>query len=289
MRALVTGASGFIGAHLCRRMQASGWDVHRVSRSPAVAGSGRAWQLDLTDAAATADTLAAVRPQVVVHLAARVTGRRDAALVVPVFADTAVATVHVLAAAYAAGTPRVVLAGSMEEPDAAAPHSPYAAAKQAAAVYGHLYRALYALEVVHLRIHMVYGPGQRDERKLIPSVLSSLAAGQPPAVSSGARRVDWVHVDDVCEAVLAAATVQPAPTGPVDVGTGVATSLREVVERLVQLSGADVEPVFGAVPDRPLEVEPVADTDAAAAALNGWRATLDLTEGLRRTLAAGHS
>jgi UDP-glucose 4-epimerase len=285
MRALVTGATGFIGAHLSELLDERGWELHRVSRqADPPPGPGRAWQVDLTDAAAVADLCAAVRPHVVFHLAARVTGSRDAAAVVPVFADTAAATVHVLAAAHAAGASRVVLAGSMEEPDGAEPQSPYAAAKAAAATYAGLYRRAYGLEVVHLRLHMVYGPAQPDRAKLVPAVITSLLAGEPPRVSSGVREVDWIHVRDVCQALLAAATVTPAPTGPVDVGTGVRTSVRTVVRTLAALAGGGLAPVFGAVPDRPDEVEPVADVNAAAAALGGWRAAIGLEEGLAGTL-----
>lgn len=284
----MTGATGFIGTRLCERLDAAGWEVHGTSRSQdaRIGGRGRLWPLDLTDATATGAICEEVRPDVVFHLASRVTGTRDHAAVVPVFADTAASTVHLLAAAHGAGTARVVLAGSMEEPGAEQAHSPYAAAKQAAAVYAGLYRAVYGLEVVHLRIHMVYGPGQRDERKLVPSVIRSLLDGTPPAVSSGLRRVDWIHVDDVTEALVAAATVPDAPVVPVDVGTGRHASVREVVERLVAATGSNLRPVYGAVGDRPQEVEPVADVQSAARALGGWRASIELEEGLRRTVAA---
>jgi UDP-glucose 4-epimerase len=286
MRALVTGATGFVGAHLCARLDAEGWEVHRVTRQATPpTGPGRTWQADLGQPDPIAEVTGAVSPDVVVHLAARVTGSREPEAVVPIFADTAASTVHVLAAARAAEVPRVVLAGSMEEPEAGAPQSPYAAAKAAAATYAALYRRLYALEVVHLRVHMVYGPAQRDRSKLVPSVLTTLLAGEAPHVSSGVRQVDWVHVDDVCAAIVAACTVQPAPEDPVDVGTGVRTSVRSVVEALARLSGTGIAPAFGAIADRPDEVEPVADVEAAAAALGGWRAAIALEDGLERTLA----
>lgn len=283
MKALVTGATGFIGAHTCALLDRRGWEVHRVSRRPDAPGPGRLWQADLTEPDPIAKVTAALRPDVVVHLAARVTGTRDPEAVLPVFADTAASTVHVLAAAQAARTPRVVLAGSMEEPEGD-PQSPYAAAKAAAAAYAGLYRRAYGLDVVHLRIHMVYGPAQPDATKLVPSTIGDLLAGRAPRVSSGTRRVDWIHVADVAAALLAAATVDPAPEGPVDVGTGVPTSIREVVATLAALHGAGISPEYGAIPDREGEVESVADVTAATAALGGWRPTMALEEGLRDTL-----
>jgi UDP-glucose 4-epimerase len=291
VRALVTGGSGFIGRPLCAALAADGWQVHAVSRrEPPAGGPGVRWvRVDLTDAPAVRGVLDAARPDVVVHLASRVTGSRAREDVVPIFSDTLASTVHVLDAASAAGVRRVVLAGSIEEPapsSTAPPPSPYAAAKAGAAVYGRLFAALYGLEVVHLRIAMTYGPGQDDARKLVPSVIGDLAAGRPPSVSSGTRRADWVYIDDVVDACVRATTLDVAPQGPVDVGTGVLTSVRGVVERLVRFWGTDVQPRYGAVADRPLEVEPAADVQAAARALAGWRAAVDLDEGLRRTVAA---
>jgi UDP-glucose 4-epimerase len=289
LRVLVTGASGFIGARLCERACDLGAVVLGVSRRrPADAAPAMRWEdVDLTDEGATRELVHRVQPDVVLHLASEVAGDRSPELIVPMLRANLVAAVNVMLASHDTGCGRVVLAGSMEEPDLgdaeAVAQSPYAAAKWAALTYARTFRALYQLPVVHLRIFMVYGPGQRDLRKLVPYVASSLLRGEAPELTSGEREVDWIYVDDVVDAFLAAAVSPGAEGASLDIGSGVLVSVREVVARLRRLVGGGVEPRFGAVPDRRLERIRVADPAIAAAAI-GWRPRTSLDEGLARTV-----
>lgn len=95
--------------------------------------------------------------------------------------------------------------------------------------------------------------------------------------------MDWVYVDDVVGAHLEAAQAPKAVGRIVDVGSGTRVTIREVVERIARLTNTNVVPLFGALPDRPLETAPVADAEEAHKLL-GWRSTTDLEEGLRRTV-----
>jgi UDP-glucose 4-epimerase len=298
-RVLVTGATGFIGARLCDALVAQGAQVHGIARSPAGrpspgAGSFRAWQVDLADARATDRVVQDVRPSVVFHLASHVSGDRSLAAVAPTLRDNLLSTVNILTAACGGGVSRVVLAGSIEEPvGPEAPASPYAAAKAAAGGYARLFHALYGLPVVTLRVAMVYGPGQRDGTKLVPYVTRSLLTGEAPELTSGAREADWVYVDDVVGAFLAAALADADAVGgrAFDVGTGVLTSVRDVAERIADIvtrlgafhAGPPVSPRFGAVADRPLEVRHAADPAPARRAL-GWTASTSLAGGLAQTV-----
>ncbi|GAB2938767.1 NAD-dependent epimerase/dehydratase family protein [Nonomuraea fastidiosa] len=287
-RALVTGASGFIGGHLAARLAALGAEVHGVSRTQRPGGAEvRRHQVDLRDQEATAELVRTVRPDVVFHLASEVNGAREPELVPRTLAGNLQTTVNLLTAAVRAEC-RVVLAGSIEEPrpgnEQAAPPSPYAMAKHAASGYADLYRRLWGLPCTVLRPSMVYGPAQRDQTKLVPYVTLALLRGEEPRLTSGAKLADWVYVDDVVEAFVAAADSDRAIGRSFDVGTGVTTSVREVVEQLYELAGSPVKPRFGAVADRPLDITQVADTGPAQE-LIGWRATVGLTAGLRRTLA----
>lgn len=290
-RVLLTGASGFIGARLCRRLRDRGALVHAVSRrtAPTEADQGVRWErADLADGDAARALVHRVRPDLTLHLASQVAGARDLALVLPMLHANLLAAVNVMTAAVEAGCRRVVQAGSMEEPAPGAPdavpQSPYAAAKWAVAGYARMLHALHGLPVVHLRIFMVYGPGQRDLRKLVPYVTLSLLGGQAPRVTSGAREVDWIYVDDVVEAFLAAAVADGVEGAALDVGSGELVPVRAVVDRLAELVGGSARPAFGAIADRPLERVSVADPGRTTAA-TGWRPTTTLEEGLRRTVA----
>jgi len=285
-RVLVTGASGFIGSRLCERLAAVGADVHGVSRSQRK-GIWRWWSADVTDDAAVRAVVRTVQPDVVFHLAGLVSGERDGALVLPMVQSHTVGTINVLLACADSRCRRIVRVGSFEEPDetdAAAPVSPYAAAKSAAAIYSRLFHRAYAAPVVALRLFMVYGPGQLDDTKLVPYVIGSLLRGRAPLVSSGVRPVDWVFVDDVVDAFIAAAAAEHVEGETLDVGSGTLVPIRAIVEEIARQIGAAVAPQFGARPDRPNERLRVADL-ARTQALIGWRPKTDLTDGLAATIA----
>jgi UDP-glucose 4-epimerase len=285
-RVLVTGAAGFIGSRLCERLVSVGAEVHGVSRSQRN-GTVRGWTADVTDAAAVRAVVRAVQPDVVFHLAGLVSGARDPGLVLPMLQSHTVGTINVLLASADGGCRRIVRVGSLEEPDeadAAAPVSPYAAAKSAAAIYARLFHRAYAAPVVALRLFMVYGPGQLDDTKLVPYVVGSFRRGRAPILSSGLRPVDWVFVDDVVDALIAAAAAEHVEGKTLDVGSGRLVTIRAIVEEIARQMGAAVAPQFGARPDRPNERVRAADLGRTQA-LIGWRPKTALTEGLAATIA----
>ena len=285
---LVTGATGFIGAAVAGRLRAAGAVVHGVARHPP-AGAYRGtrwWQVDVTDLAAVRDLLAAVKPDIVVHLAGLAYGARDLDGVVPMLHVNLLGVVNLLVAATERRVSRLVFGGSLEEkPDIAlpVPSSPYAAAKLAGAAYARMCHALYGTPAVWLRPSMVYGPGQRDVRKLIPHVIVSLLRGEAPALSSGTRPVDWIYIEDVVDAVLAAAVAEGVDGRTLDVACGELVTVRDVVGHLCRLIDPAAAPRFGALPERPLEQARVPDVESTAACL-GWRARTPLLDGLRATV-----
>lgn len=287
-RVLITGARGFIGARLARRLVATGAHVHATTRGRAAHDEAmKWWHCDLADADATRRLVDHIRPEVILHLASRVQGTRDPDLALPMIDDNLRAAVALMRAAVTIGSCRVVLAGSIEEPrnpdDPAT--SPYTAAKAAATAQARLFHHQWDLPVTVLRIAMVYGPGQPDTTKLVPYVIAGLLRGQTPQLSSGARQVDWVYVDDVVDAFLAAATHPAAPGHVIDVGSGCAMSIAETATLIADLTGTDVALGFGQAGDRRHDLDWVADPEPAATAL-GWRAQTPLVDGLRRTIAS---
>jgi len=289
-RALVTGASGFLGSHLCRRLLGERAEVHAVSRSPRTGAAGDGlhwWQCDAVDAVAVHDLVSRVKPDVVFHFGGMVTAAPDVRLVTPTFHSLLTSTVNVLTAVTDVGCSRVVFSASLEEPtegtaDTLVPASPYGAAKLAAGAYARMFVKLYGTPVVSLRPFMAYGPGQHPA-KIVPGTILSLLRGEAPRVSSGDRVLDWVYVDDVVDAFVRAATCPGLEGRTLDLGLGAAVPIREVVDRLVRLVDPSVTPRYGAQPDRPDARARVADVEATAAAL-GWRATTSLDQGLAQTV-----
>jgi nucleoside-diphosphate-sugar epimerase len=288
-RALVTGASGFIGSVLCRHLTQAGMEVNGVSRTErAVTDTCARWHTNrLDDIEAVRAMFKAARPDYVFHLSSHVAGSRAIDLVLPTFAANFASTVNLLTTATELGCERILLTGSLEEPepgpDHAVPSSPYAAAKFAASAYGRMFHALYKTPVAILRLFMVYGPGQQDLRKLVPYVTLALLKGQTPELSSGVRKVDWIYVDDVAAGYLAAATATGVEGSTIDLGSGRLDTVRTVVEELVGLINPHVQPLFGSIPERALEQTRTADVERSFRRI-GWRTQVSLHDGLRRTV-----
>jgi UDP-glucose 4-epimerase len=287
-KVLITGASGFIGSHLCRRLRKVGAEVHAISRTKRAKNADglRWWQGDLAELKTVQELLATIKPGLIFHLASFVAGARDVSLVIPMLRNNFLTTLNLLTAATDLGCRRLILAGSQEEPEIgdpeAVPCSPYAAAKWASSAYARMFHALYQLPVIMMRIFMVYGPAQQDLRKLIPYVILSLLRGEAPKLSSGQRQVDWIYVEDVVEGFLTTAQALGVEGKTIDIGSGTLVSIRTLVEQLVRLINPQVEPIFGAIAERPLEQVRVADL-MKSHALIGWKPTTPLEEGLRRT------
>lgn len=287
-RALVTGAGGFIGSALCRRLAEEGAEVHGVSRIDR-GGTGccarwHACRLEEIDA--VRGLLKEARPDYIYHLASHVAGSRAVELVLPTFQGNLASTVNLLVAAAESGCGRVFLTGSLEEPvpgtGHAVPSSPYAAAKFAGSSYGRMFHALYGLPVVIFRVFMVYGPGQQDLRKLVPYVTLSLLKGEAPKLSSGVRQVDWIFVEDVVEGMLASTAAAGVEGETIDLGTGKLETVRTVVEELRGRIDPGIRPEYGTVAERAMEQTRVADAEASFERI-GWRARVGLKDGLART------
>jgi len=146
-----------------------------------------------------------------------------------------------------------------------------------------MFHALYQIPVVIAKIFMVYGPGQSDHTKLIPSVITSLLRREAPNLSSGVRLVDWIFVDDVVDGLIGCAQTPGIDGRTVELGSGELHSIRQVVQQLVDLLPCTVYPKFGALPDRPLEQVKRADI-AESCELIGWQPSTSLRVGLTRTV-----
>jgi UDP-glucose 4-epimerase len=299
MRALVTGGAGFIGSHLVDALLVRGAEVAVVDnlssgRRERVPEAATLHVADVADAPAIAAVCAEARPDVVFHLAAQVDVRRS--VVDPVH-DARVnvgGTASVLEGARAAGARRLLLAstggalyGDTDElptPESAplAPFSPYGASKAAAELYLGLYERLHGLSTLALRFGNVYGPRQdpHGEAGVIAIFAGAAAEGRTVTVyGDGTQTRDYVYVGDVVAGFLAAADADL--TGAVNVGTGLETTVLELVEALgvqAQLAPARA----GEVARSCLDVRRAAET-------LGWSAQVALADGLERTVAAVHA
>jgi len=287
-RVLVTGASGFLGSHLCRSLCVDGAEVHAISRNWR-SGDKRGlhwWQGDLSDFTTAQKLLTEIKPDVIFHLTSHGWGGPGLEHVLSTLHSDLIATVNVLTAVTELKIRRLVLTASLEEPQSndpeITPSSPYGAAKWASGAYARMFHLLYQTPLVLVRIFMTYGPGQAVG-KLIPYVTLSLLKNQVPKLSTGERLIDWLYVDDVIRGLLAAAEASDVEGRTIDLGSGTLVSIRDIVLRLVELVKTPVQPLFGALPPRPLEPVRAANTNDAYARL-GWKPVTPLEKGLELTV-----
>jgi UDP-glucose 4-epimerase len=284
-RILVAGAGGFLGRHLVRRLGEAGAEVLAVSKSSQgqEVGKVRWCRGDMRDPVAVRAMFREIDPEIVYQLCGHPNGSRDLRLVLPTMESDILTTVNLLLTAVEHPVDRFITTASLEEPaEGEPPNCPYAAAKMSSVAYARMFHLLYHAPVVILRPFMTYGPDQ-PETKVISYMIQSLLKGEAPNLSSGERMVDWVYIDDVIDGFLAAATVAGVDGSTFDLGTGEMVSIQEVAIKLASLIQSGVNPVFGALPDRPFERVRAADTYTAKLKL-GWQATVQLDEGLRLTV-----
>jgi nucleoside-diphosphate-sugar epimerase len=251
-KTLVTGASGFIGQHLCRALLDHGREVHAVSRSePRVSDQRLRWRkVDLTDSGAVRKAFASIRPDLVFHLCSFAQGERELEFVLPTFHGELQTAVNVLTSATEYGCSRLVMAGSLEESDQSeVPSSPYAAAKTATKAYSRMFHELSQPPVVLTHIFMVYCPGQ-SLKKLIPHSITSILRGDSLKIASPDRKVDWIYVKDVVSGLLAIAATPGLEGKSVDLGSGELVEIRNVVSRIRGLTNPAATVVFGVLPPR---------------------------------------
>ena len=285
---LVTGGLGFIGSALTIRLKQAGAEIHTVSRRPQESlGEKRHWRADLCDTDAVVKLVREVRPYFVFHLASHVMGAPDLHHVLPAFHNNLQTTVNLLCALAEVGCGRMIITGSLvvdpENGVRTIPNSPYAAAKSAASDYARMFHALYGFPVAIARVFQVYGPGQQDETKLVPYVIRCALRGEAPKITSGKHCWDWIFVEDVVSGLTKLAVALGVDGRSVDLGSGVGIATKELVNRICALVETEIQPTYGALGDRPLEPLRVANTEASLR-LIGWSPSIQLAEGLRRTI-----
>ena len=286
-RALVVGAGGFVGAHLCARLSADGWDVLGTVRPGRPTRTGQV-AVDVGDPAALEAVVRAAAPDVAFHLAAS----RARAAPAERSATAAVNTLsglHLVEAVprtcravvrLGSSTEYAATAGPMAEDAPLRPRGFFGATKAAGSLLLAAAAAERGLRSAVLRAFQVYGPGDHAGR-LVPTALQAARKGTVlPLTGPGLRR-DWVYVADVVDACVRAASADDLPTGTVlNIGTGVQTSNEDLVRLVEQVSGRSVRVQVGAHPGRAWDTGNWGCDPAAAAELLGWRPLTDLASGL---------
>ena len=310
VRAVVLGASGFIGCWVARGLCEHGAIVHAVVRDRAAAAKRFAEyrviadtiEADLTQPGALQAILRDARPSIVINLAGYGVDRteRDEHTLESLNAHLVAALTEAVGQlrADAWRGQRLVHVGSAQEYGRAAgdldedrteePTTAYGRSKLSGTEHVRRSGAEQALRAVTARLFTVYGPGEHAGR-LLPALIDGVRAGRPVALTTGAQQRDFTYVEDVAEGLLRLG-ICTAPAGAVvNLATGRLSSVRafaETAARVLGLASTDLR--FGAIPTRademfhgPVIIERLRD-------LTGWEPPTGLAEGIRRTWAFPH-
>ncbi len=288
---LVSGAVGFIGSHLVRRLVGEGAAVHALLRegsdASCLAELGGTVTLHRHDGSTDGltDILADARPETVYHLAAHFVAEHQAGDIVPLIDSNLRFATQLAEAAVATGVHDFVNVGTAWEHFEDGDDNPvclYAATKHALESILRFYVEARGLRVVTLKLFDSYGP--KDPRRKLFSILREAAAeGQRLALSPGAQLVDIVYVDDIIEALFVA--TRRLADGEVEgmeryaVSSGNPLPLRELVETWARVTGKALDIEWGGRPYRAREVMVPWRTGAR---LPRWRLAVSLEDGIAR-------
>ena len=304
-RYLVTGGDGFIGSHLVGRLACRGETTVviqpgcEVLRLQAIRGDIRLCQLDVRDEGGVRQVIQDVRPTIIFHLAGAglIPGKEPPG---DVMAVNVCGAYNILTGMLAAETVETaVFVGSWYEYGSALasgsrrlpqPTSVYGVSKLAATLLVQSFALGMDVPAIVVRPFQVYGPSEQPHR-LIPQAVRSARAGVPLHLHNPQSLRDWVYVEDVATA-LDVVGESECRGQVVDIGTGVTTSVADVVNQVFELMGVRREGGDGSVADRRVEGLGTADQGLSGAAethvakaLFAWEATHDIKDGLRKTVA----
>ncbi|MEM8552463.1 MAG: SDR family NAD(P)-dependent oxidoreductase [Pseudomonadota bacterium] len=300
-RVLITGGAGFIGANLVRQLRAAtpGAEIRILdnetlgSRSAVEAYDVEFVAGDVRDRACVRAALDQV--DIVVHLAAATTVMNSIADPRHTFETNVVATHDLLLSMVDLGVPTIVNASTggaivgdaappLHEAMPLCPTSPYGASKMAVEGYLSAFAGAFGLAATSLRFANVYGPGSTHKSSVVAAIFNKIRRQEPlPVYGDGLQTRDFVYVDDVCAGIMQAMAADKA--GTFQLGTGVGTTLLDLLGEIRTVVGAEQMPPVHHLPARQGEVRHAWCDISRARREIGYAPTMSLSAGLRRTWA----
>ena len=302
MRLLITGVAGFVGRHFLRAVATEGVpDAHGADRvsldqAPDAAeletGLRSYRPLDVTDPAAVAACIRDVKPDQVLHLAAQASGAISLERPAETYSVNAMGAIHLLEAVrLEAPAATVVIVGSADvygsgtgapiaEDAPLRPQNPYSVSKAAQDMLGDLYARTYGLRVIRTRTFSHTGPGQRPTFALagFADQLAQIDAGlKPPEVKTGNLTPvrEYGDVRDVARAYIALLE-QGEPGEAYNVCSGVGYPMRELLDRLIQISGVRATVVSDPARLRARDADHLVGDPSKIRARTGWAPAISI-------------
>jgi nucleoside-diphosphate-sugar epimerase len=298
MRCLITGASGFVGANLVRRLVHDGHETHvllrpehRPWRLEGIASALHVHAVDLATPDEVREAVRLIQPEWVFHLSAYGAYPEQTGFSRMVDVNL-MGTVSLLDACAEVGVQAFIYTGSSSEygykdhppreDEVLEPNSHYAITKAAATHYCQFVARKLRVNAVCVRLYSIYGPYEEPTR-LIPTLIAHGLRGTLPPLVSPATARDFVYVDDAVDALLCLAR-SPRAGAVYNLCSGIQTSLAAVVETARRLMNIAAEPVWSSMERRSWDTDIWVGAPDALARDLGWRAGVDFATGLQRTI-----
>lgn len=301
-KVLLTGAGGFIGSHLTRRLLEEGAEVHVLLREDTgrfrlrdVIEKLNLWHGDLRDFQSICSCLRNAKPKIIFHLAAFRNVSRDPELIEPIVEMNMKGTLNLLEGVM---KEKITLecfvnTGSAEEygngpvpfieDQREKPVSPYSASKVAVTHFCQMLHRSIGFPIVTLRPFLVYGPNQ-DPDMFIPSLIKHCLEGRDFPMTEGVQTREFTYIDDITEAYILAAQCSRAAGEVINIGNGIECRIRDVAEKIMHMMENPMRLLVGALPMRSGETEHFFCSNKKARELLGWSPKVDLDEGLKITI-----
>ncbi len=300
-RVLVTGATGFIGSNLVRRLLKEGHEVSILTRG----SSSSLWRIEevkdklriinasLVDYEAVEKAVAEIKPEIIFHLATYggFSSERDTDRII----DTNITgTLNLFRACSKQGFSLFVNTGSsseygikerpMKETDSLEPVTYYGATKASMSLFLSRIAKSQGLNIVTIRPFAVYGYFE-EKNRLVSYLILSCIEGRNPELSTPSSVRDFIFVEDLVEGYMATIDKKNIEGEVFNLGTGVQYSVGDIARLTIELSGKSLKPVYG-TRQSTQKVEPhcwVADASKAEKLL-GWKPKHDIRQGLKKDM-----
>jgi nucleoside-diphosphate-sugar epimerase len=303
VRVLVTGATGFIGSHLARRLVADGADVHVLTSTVSSVYPVRLLEIrdrvvlhggNLTDPSAMASVVERAKPSIVFHLGAYTHVGKSWNRLDECIQTNVQGTVNLLQALARDECRRFVYTSTSEvygdvavpfrEDSSVNPLSPYSVSKYAGERFCLMLQRGRGWPIVVVRPFNAYGPAQSPDR-VIPEIIVKALRKERLAMTQGRQTREFNFVGDLVEGFLRAATA-PGVEGKVfNIGGGEEVAMRDLAPIILDLMGNPIVAEIGALPDRPTEIWHMRSDSTKAREELGYRPRWSLVEGLEETIA----
>jgi UDP-glucose 4-epimerase len=298
---LITGATGFVGANLARRLLKGDFEVHLLVRPEynpwridEIKSACRIHQIDLQDFEPLKDVVSRIRPDWIFHLAANgaYSWQTD---VREIINTNTVGTVNLVQSCLSSGFEVFVNTGSSSEygfkdhapveNEYIEPNSYYAVAKSSATMFCQFMARSQKVQIPTLRLYSIYGPYEEPNRLMPTIIINGLAGKLPPLVDPNIAR-DYVSADDCVDAYLRAATTKTEDPGAVyNVGSQEQTSLAQVVDVARKVLNIAEEPNWGSMPNRKWDTSVWVSNSEKIKAELGWQARDSFEQGFAKMVS----